>query len=60
MTLNIDKTFNVTHLHFKLLTILNIIFIAISKNQSYIYIARTDLEKRMSHVRTSIGPTTLK
>ena len=53
MALKIDKTFNLTHLHCKLLTILNnIIFTAIDK-KSILYIKCTNLEKRMSHVRTT-------
>ena len=49
----IDEIFNFTHLHCKLLTIFNIIFTAIDK-KSILYIKRTNLEKWMTHVRTSI------
>ena len=52
MALKIDKIFNLTHLHCKMLTILNIIFTAIDK-KSILYIKCTNLEKRMSHARTS-------
>ena len=47
------KKINITRLHCKLLTILRIIFIAIYL-KSILYITRTDLEKRMCHVHTSI------
>ena len=53
MALKIDITFNYTHLHYKLLTILNIIFTPIYK-KNVIYTTRTNLEKRVFHVRTSI------
>ena len=51
MALKIDKTFNYTLLHCKLLTILNIIF---TPKKNVLYTTRTNLEKRIFHVRTSI------
>ena len=54
MALNIDQTFNLTHLHCKLLIILNIIFTHLLMKKNVLYTTRTNLEKRIFHIRTSI------
>ena len=54
MALKIDQTFNETYLHCKLLIILNIIFTHLLIKKTVLYTTRTNLEKRIYHIRTSI------